>query len=131
MSNVETIGAADNPTGLLTLTKTGRVVDLLNLPGLKKMELIESKEMEMDSFVSPPNMTGLKLKILRASHRERIEIQLKKHKAKKAAKADFKVGDFISYKEASHEVLKVREDAVMVMLGKKKVWIPKNKVGKG
>lgn len=136
MADVQTIGAADNPTGLLTKTKSGDVVDLLNMTGLKKMELIDSGNMRMDDFVSPPNMTGLKLKAIREEHRARMEKELARYKKQKA-KSDvkFKVGEFISYKDQSYEVLKIEGEKLQIEVtvkGKlRKAWVAQSSVTKG
>jgi hypothetical protein len=135
MANVEVIGDQDNPTSLITKTRSGQEIDLNNLPGRTKLRLIQADEMGIDQFISPPNMPGHKLKAIRDAHRERVGEQLKAVLMEKTK--DFVVGDFVSFRGGSYEVLKVRQDGVMINMKLnddaefKNVWIPKAKIKKG
>jgi hypothetical protein len=136
MSNVDVQGDPNNPTSMLTQTRSGDAIDLQNITGRRKLELISTGEMEIDQFVVPPNMPGHKLKELRAHHRSQVEEQLKTLIKGKDAK-DYGVGDFVSFRGGSYEILKVRADGVMLNLKlkdedeAKNVWVPKEKVKKG
>ena len=129
---VETIGGTDNPVSSLVTTRSGQVIDLQNLPGHKKLQLIRDGEMEMDQFIAPVSMTGIKLKKLRDAHRLQMEAVMNPPTTTK----ELQVGEFILYKEKSYEILKTREDAVQIDYvlanGKhKKAWVQKDKVEKG
>jgi hypothetical protein len=122
---IETVGDIDNPTASLTSTKSGLEIDLMNLTGSLKLGLIRNGEMDVDQFITPANMTGKKLQALRAKHREKMAGLVDLNKP------DFKVGEMVTYKDNIHEVLKVRSDAVLLVVNSRKYWIPLDRVKKG
>ena len=132
---VDYVGDQDQPTQSLIQTRSGKLVDLQNMPGMVKINLIKEEELGIDQFITPANMPGAKLRVLRERHREIIEAQLTTLAEK--TKKDYVVGDFVSFKGGSYEVLKVKEDGVMISYTlksggePKNVWIPKKKVKKG
>jgi len=129
---IEFVGDQDHPTSSLATTAiSGQIVDLQNITGKKKLELIMNGEMGIDQFVTPANMVGSKLKVLREAHRAKVEEQIAKVKGQ-----DFKVGDFVTFKGKSYEVLKVDSNRVKFEFesdsgDKAKVWVAKDKVTKG
>lgn len=124
----------DSPAENFAKTLSGKTVDLNNLPGKVRQELIDEGEMSIESFVSPANMPGKKLKEMRERFAKNIEDQRKKSNAAKGIKdtedaiLDFKVGELIIFKEISYEVkgvdpvkgLKITKDTDN---GPKNVWV--------
>jgi len=138
MSTIEIVGDPNSPTSTLTTTKSGAVIDLQNLPGMTKLQLIQSNELEVDQFIVPSNMPGRKLKVLREAHRGRIKEQLQLLVDENTVEAkDYKVGEFVSFSGKTFEVLKVDSDRVQILIKLKgydelkKAWINKSKVSKG
>lgn len=121
----------DDPYAMVEVkTASGNTIDINNLPGKTKMELIQSGELDIDRFVTPPNMPGKKLKELRLAHREQMKGILDK------VKNEFQVGDMVNYKEKSYEVQKVDPlKGVLLTMKKggelKDVWVSHTKVEKG
>jgi len=60
--------------------KSGEVVDINNIPGVKKLQLIESGQMTIDNFMVPPNCPGKVLKKLQDEHRDSFLDSMKKGK---------------------------------------------------
>ena len=127
----EIVGDPNSPTSILTATKDGYPIDLQNVPGMTKIRLIKEGQMDIDRFVMPPNMPGKKLVILRQAHREKMEAQIAEIDKKEADKNPYKVGDMISYKENTYEVLKVDGERVQISKDDKEVWVKHTKVEKG
>lgn len=114
-------------------TESGRIIDINNIPGKVKQELIQEGELDVDRFIMPANMPGKKLKELREAHRQRLEDSMKQLTT---TANEFKVGDFILYKDLTYEVLKTDDEkGVMFEMkkpkGKKYVWVHHSKVAKG
>jgi hypothetical protein len=149
MSNVETVGDANNPVSVLTQTLNGRVIDMSNLPGAVKIKMIQEGEMGVDAFATPPNMPGHKLRKIREAHRAAMEVVLSKNKEEedelseeekaeleKAEKINWEVGDYVTFQDKVYEVLKTRSDAVLIEIPNKKgkmskTWVHRAKVTKG
>lgn len=114
-------------------TESGRVIDINNLPGKVKMELIMEGEIDVDRFVTPANMPGKKLAELRAAHKSRLDEAMK---AMVESKNEFATGDFVLYKDITYEVLKTDEERGVLIERKKdgkvkSVWVHHSKVAKG
>ena len=107
-------------------------VDLANLPGHKKMQLIKSGDLSIDQFVTPPNMPGRKLAELRKQHRESVQ-QVMLDAEPKEEDNPYKPGDFVVYKSQSCEVLAVDGTKVVIMDMErdKKIKVSYAKVTKG
>jgi hypothetical protein len=130
MSPAEVIGDQDNPTSTLVNTKSGDDIDLLNLPGKKKMELVLSGELNIDKFVMPANMPGKKLKELRDAHRTRFQEILDKAQGEEDKENTFKVEDSVIYKDYACQVLEIKGSKVKVEIPDdekagelKKIWV--------
>ena|SRR5690349_16566481 len=123
----------DGPAQNLVSTRNGFEIDLNNLPGKARVNLINEGELEVDQFIAPPNMPGLKLKALREQHRERIE---KAMGAVKQAQPinDFEKGEVVYFQNEPKEILEVDPDKGVLLerLNKKnelkRVWTSVSKV---
>ena len=107
-------------------------IDLANLPGKKRLQLVRNGDLSVDQFVTPPNMPGKTLKELRERNRETMSKVILDAEPKDNP---YKVGDFVLYKDSSTEVLKVDGNKVLVTVvdgdKEKKVWVNYVKVKKG
>lgn len=127
-------GDPNNPTTIMTTTPQGRVIDLANCPGSLKREMIETGEMEIDRFVTPPNCPGPKLAAMRKAHRDEYEKVLKPDKT---VENPFVIGDMVkSDKGKIYEALEVSpEKGVKVAIPQKggtvkDVWIHHSRLKK-
>lgn len=122
----------DKAASTFKITTSGERVDLSNMTGKKRMELIAEGEIPMESFVSPSNMPGKQLKILRERFAKNMEASLNKGKENLP---DYQVGDLIIFKDVSYEVkgvdpvkgLKITKETDK---GPKNVWVQPTKVEK-
>ena len=127
------IDPEDGPATNEATTKDGRRIDLNNLPGKVKQDLIEKGVIEENRFYTPPNLPGKKLK----EYREQRGIVAEgEPKPGVDAPNPFVKGDIVIYKGKTVEVSEVDERRVMIEYetetGKeKKVWVHWTKVDKG
>lgn len=121
----------DAPTQMMGKTKSGYDIDFNNLSGKRRLELVEAGELTTEQFGIPANMPGVKLKEIRERNKQMIEAQLaRKNKADESL--EFKVGDFITYKEESYEILATdATKGYKIDKGDKKVWVQADSVTKG
>ena len=144
MANVETLGNPDDPIASYVKSKSGVVIDLNNCPGVLRAKMVLSGDMGVEAFVSPANMPGAKLKKMREEFAAKLAPSLAKVKANEDEKTeefsqnatDFPVGSFVMYKEVSYEVMKNRQDAVLIEVmaddnRPQKVWVKKTNITKG
>jgi hypothetical protein len=118
----------DAPVTMMVKTKEGNV-DLNNLPGSRRLELIESGEMNIDQFITPANMPGSKLKELRGKYRQQMESRIKK--GPDDVEVLYAPGDFVNYKDSSYEVIRTDpKRGLLIDREGQKVWVISNKVSK-
>lgn len=137
---------------VMRLKTTGETVDINNIPGVKKLSLIESGEVGVDNFITPPNCPGRILKELRDRHRAdffqsakvgRAILEKatkkgnkdKKHKKEKSVATvedDTKKTNIVMYLDRQTEVYKTRmkddkEQYLLLNPANKKVWVDATK----
>lgn len=108
--------------------------DIQNLPGATKMRLIKQGHLSIDNFMTPPNMPGKKLAILRKAHRERVEEQMALlDSAKAGIDNPYSVGDMVEYKGLTYEVLEMKDLKVKIFSEEKNknIFVPAAMVTKG
>ena len=144
MANVEVVGNPDDPIASYVKSKSGVVIDLNNCPGVLRAKMVLSGDMGVEAFVSPANMPGSKLKKMREAFVAKLTPTLDRVKASEEKKdeefskaaTDFPGGSFVMYKEVSYEVMKNRQDAVLIEVmaddnRPQKVWVKKTNITKG
>lgn len=108
----------DAPVSVEVETSSGNKIDVNNVSGMKKAELIASGEMEIDRFLAPPNMPGKKLAELRANHRKSMLKSLNVIEGEDAN--PYKVGDLIKFKKHRSEITEIDGAFVMFRSAKNK-----------
>lgn len=119
ISNLPDEGAVSS----MVTTISGREVDMMNIPGKAKLDLVESGDLLPSQALSlPANMPGQKLKFIREAKQKVLDKALAKRKSKtsKASKLEegstegaavqFGVGDIVEYQGELVEILEVREE---------------------
>lgn len=66
-------GYSDGPTSIEMRTKSGDLIDINNISGAKRAELISNGEIAADKLVTPANVTGAKLQAIREAARAKRE----------------------------------------------------------
>jgi hypothetical protein len=113
----------DGPATVMAETSKGRAIDINNVSGKRKVALIESGELSIDSFMTPGNMSGKRLKELREAHRERFE------KDDKDKPNPYVVGNLVKYEGFVSEVLDVDGRKIKVRKANNKTsWVTFSKV---
>ena len=117
------IGAeTDGVTVREITTRSGQVYDLNNMPGIKKIDLIESGELAPSQTLSlPANMPGKLLQPIREKRAAALEKSLEKSRAKKnkPAKTEgntqlespmFEAGATVEYRGEAVQIIEVLQD---------------------
>lgn len=101
------------PVSVPAMTRSGNEIDMANLPGKVRIELLERGELQLNQMLIPANMPGKKLKEYKERHKARME-QERAAAAKAAKKAgvpeakpklQLRVGDIITYKDKNYSIL--------------------------
>ena len=135
MAKDKTYTEEDAPASMVTRTlRSNSDIDLNNLSGKTRMQLIDTGELASTSFTMPANMPGRKLAEIKEAQKQRTEEAMEKYKKSKEEESPnpYNTGDFIEYKEASYEVLGTdAKKGVLIEKGDKQIWVHQSKVVKG
>lgn len=110
----------------------GRVVDINNISGRVKAEMIMNGELDVDRFIAPPNMPGQRLKELRNKHRDNVLKDVNKIVKQAKVSHEFSVGETVLYKGYQTEITTVSKSGEKVKVRKKNGnesnWVYINKI---
>lgn len=97
----------ESPASSMVKTEAGYDIDVNNIPGKRKTQMIMDGELTIDEFNTPPNMPGKKLKALRDAANEKHDKNVEAvSKRKKDSSKDnpYQLGDMVKYGNTSSEV---------------------------
>jgi hypothetical protein len=116
------------PASAMVRTSSGRY-DIHNITGVRKAQLIMEGEVDSDVFISPPNVTGAKLKELRDAHNATMDKAIQNISD---VKNEYKKGDLVKYHNIVVEVLDVHDTRGVKITKREggKVWVHQSKVEK-
>lgn len=113
-------GYDDGPTSIEVRTVSGDIIDINNLPGVKRKELVANGELDADKLITPANMPGAKLKAMRDAHKAKQE-----GKTEHLTENPFVKGDMVIFRNLQVKVLvsdPVKGVRIRAKDGKK-VWV--------
>lgn len=117
--------AVDSQAPMEITSKSGNKYDTNNIPGSKRMELINNGEISADSFIAPANMPGGKLKEMRDKFKQSLGL-MEKPKSPAALPDNIKLkeGMAVAYKGFNTSIEEVLED------GRVRIRTESNKIKK-
>lgn len=112
------------------VAKDGMTLDMNNMPGKVRKELILNGTMDEADFICPPNMPGKKLAAMREAFRKNFVDKLDKQIP--VSPNQFKVGDLVQHMGFVTEIIDVHKNGLKYIVrkkdGKKSKWVHASKL---